>query len=58
MPMDVSIVEKIESDPDRHYLEKARNVCRRRLEMGGGAAVVEWNEILRNREKGVEQNRL
>lgn len=41
-----AIVEKIDRDPDRKGLEKARATCRRWLQQRQEAAIHEWIEIL------------
>ena len=41
-----AIVEKIDRDPQRKGLEKARGTCERWLNMRSSSAIREWREIL------------
>src|SRR5258705_14023213 len=41
-----AIVEKIDRDPDRKGLEKARTTCDRWLNLHSSLAIIEWREIL------------
>ncbi len=41
-----AIVARIDADPGRAGLEKARTTCKRWLDRGGGPAVREWLNIL------------
>ncbi|MBU0677991.1 MAG: hypothetical protein KJ626_07720 [Verrucomicrobia bacterium] len=41
-----AVVQKIDADPERLGLERARHVCRRWLERGSSSACREWLTIL------------
>lgn len=41
-----AIIEKIEKDPQKKGLEKARSVCSRWLEMHNNPYIKRWHEIL------------
>lgn len=42
-----AIIEKIEHDPEKRGLEKARSVCKRWLKMHNNPYIKEWDKILK-----------
>lgn len=52
--MMAAIVDKIEADPDKKGLQKAREVCRRWMELHDNPYIEEWHNILDGRWEDIK----
>ena len=53
--MMIAIVDKIEADPDKKGLQKARSVCEHWMEMHDNPYIKKWQDILNDRWENIKK---